>query len=66
MNVYELKTPRELLAGNSYAGRGIVIGKTPDGKKAAVAYFIMGRSENWARVTYYRAKERMVKEAEKL
>ena len=46
MNVYELKTPRELLAGNSYAGRGIVIGKTPDGKKAAVAYFIMGRSAN--------------------
>ena len=30
MNVYELKTPRELLTGNSYAGRGIVIGKTPD------------------------------------
>ena len=26
--------------------RGIVIGKTPDGKKAAIAYFIMGRSEN--------------------
>ena len=46
MNVYELKTPRELLTGNSYAGRGIVIGKTPDGKKAAVAYFIMGRSAN--------------------
>ena len=27
---------------------------------------IMERSENWARVTYYRAKERIVKEAEKL
>ena len=27
-------------------GRGIVIGKTADGKKAATAYFIMGRSEN--------------------
>ena len=27
---------------------------------------VMGRSENWARVTYYRAKERIVKEAEKL
>ena len=35
-----------LLAENSYPGRGIVIGKTPDGKKAAVAYFIMGRSQN--------------------
>ena len=27
-------------------GRGIVIGKTPDGKKAVTAYFIMGRSSN--------------------
>lgn len=30
----------------SYHGRGIVIGKSPDGKKAVIAYFIMGRSEN--------------------
>lgn len=34
------------LKGTSYPGRGIVIGKTPDGKKAVCAYFIMGRSEN--------------------
>jgi hypothetical protein len=34
------------LKGNSYPGRGIVIGKTADGKEAAIAYFIMGRSEN--------------------
>ncbi len=34
------------LKGNDYPGRGIVIGKTKDGKKAAIAYFIMGRSEN--------------------
>ena len=32
------------LKGNTYPGRGIVIGKTKDGKKAAIAYFIMGRS----------------------
>ena len=31
---------------NAYPGRGIVVGKTPDGKHAAIAYFIMGRSEN--------------------
>ncbi len=31
---------------NSYPGRGIIIGKTPDGKNAVTAYFIMGRSEN--------------------
>ena len=34
------------LKNNSYPGRGIIIGKTPDGKKAVTAYFIMGRSEN--------------------
>ncbi|MDE6752905.1 MAG: IMP cyclohydrolase [Eubacterium sp.] len=36
----------EELSSNSYPGRGIVLGKTPDGKKAVIAYFIMGRSEN--------------------
>ena len=34
------------LSGNAYPGRGIILGMTPDGKKAAIAYFIMGRSEN--------------------
>ena len=34
------------LAGNSYPGRGIVIGQSADGKQAVVAYFIMGRSVN--------------------
>ena len=34
------------LRENSYQGRGIVIGRTADGTKAAAAYFIMGRSEN--------------------
>ncbi len=37
---------QEELQANAYPGRGIVIGKTPDGKKAVTAYFIMGRSEN--------------------
>lgn len=36
---------QELLS-NVYPGRGIVIGKSKDGKKAVTAYFIMGRSEN--------------------
>lgn len=43
---YELKSMKERLTGNPYAGRGIVIGKSADGKKAMFAYFIMGRSEN--------------------
>nr|WP_308000132.1 IMP cyclohydrolase [uncultured Merdimonas sp.] len=34
------------LRDNSYPGRGIILGKTPDGTKAVAAYFIMGRSEN--------------------
>ena len=34
------------LSTNTYPGRGIVIGRTPDGTKAVTAYFIMGRSEN--------------------
>ena len=43
MAMYDLKT---LLSENSYPGRGIVIGKSADGKNAMIAYFIMGRSEN--------------------
>ena len=34
------------LSSTSYPGRGIIVGKTPDGTRAAIAYFIMGRSEN--------------------
>lgn len=46
MNIYKIDSLSDILANNTYPGRGIVIGKTPDGKNAAVAYFIMGRSEN--------------------
>ena len=46
MNVYEVKSMAERLSGNTYPGRGIVLGVTPDGKKAVAAYFIMGRSVN--------------------
>ena len=46
MNVYEVKTMQERLENNTYPGRGIVLGITPDGKKAVAAYFIMGRSVN--------------------
>ena len=34
------------LRANTYPGRGIVLGKSADGQKAVIAYFIMGRSEN--------------------
>ena len=46
MDIYKINDIGELITGNSYVGRGIVIGKTADGKKACVAYFIMGRSAN--------------------
>ncbi len=46
MDIYSIATAEQLIRGNRYPGRGIIIGKTADGKKAAAAYFIMGRSEN--------------------
>ena len=43
MNCVELA---QELRGNTYPGRGIVLGKSEDGSKMVIAYFIMGRSEN--------------------
>ena len=45
MNVYGIKSIKDTVSGNPYVGRGIVVGKSKSGK-AAVAYFIMGRSNN--------------------
>ena len=46
MDPYTVFSPEALLQGNSYVGRGLVLGCTPDGTRAVAAYFIMGRSEN--------------------
>ena len=46
MNIYKINDIGELINGNPYVGRGIVIGKTEDGRSAVSAYFIMGRSNN--------------------
>ncbi|MBQ0098832.1 MAG: IMP cyclohydrolase [Oscillospiraceae bacterium] len=46
MDIYKINDVDELQKGNTYPGRGIVIGKTKDGKNACVACFIMGRSSN--------------------
>lgn len=43
MNILSLK---QELESNSYPGRGIVLGKSEDGRYAVAAYFIMGRSVN--------------------
>ncbi|MDE6233854.1 MAG: IMP cyclohydrolase [Lachnospiraceae bacterium] len=42
----EMVSIEKELKGNAYPGRGIIIGRSADGKKAVTAYFIMGRSEN--------------------
>lgn len=46
MNIYETHDIAGLIRDNSYVGRGIVIGKSADGRYACSAYFIMGRSAN--------------------
>lgn len=46
MDNYKVNSVYEILESNSYAGRGIIVGTTPDAKNAVAAYFIMGRSEN--------------------
>ena len=46
MNIYKNNDLSILLTWNTYPGRGIVLGRTADGKQSVAAYFIMGRSEN--------------------
>jgi IMP cyclohydrolase len=46
MDIYAIGSIAEKLNTNTYPGRGIILGITPDGTKAVAAYFIMGRSVN--------------------
>lgn len=46
MDIYKINNIKDVIYGNSYVGRGIVVGKSNDGKNAVSAYFIMGRSAN--------------------
>ena len=41
-----MKRLTEFLNNNTYPGRGIVLGTSPDGTKQVIIYFIMGRSTN--------------------
>ena len=63
MDIYAVNQLSDLLNSNTYPGRGIVIGKTADGKKAAVAYFIMGRSVNSRNRVFVEVGEDMKTEA---
>ena len=46
MSIYNVDNLGTKLANSAYPGRGIVVGKSPNGKSAVFAYFIMGRSAN--------------------
>ena len=46
MDVYKVSRFEDAVRGNAYPGRGIIAGQSSDGTKAAIAYFIMGRSAN--------------------
>lgn len=46
MDTYKINNIYELIKDNAYVGRGIIAGKSADGKNAVSAYFIMGRSAN--------------------
>ena len=46
MDIYKISKFGDAVKGNRYPGRGIVVGKSCDGTKAVIAYFIMGRSDN--------------------
>ena len=46
MNIYKVNEIGGLIRENPYVGRGIVVGKSKNGKYAVSAYFIMGRSAN--------------------
>lgn len=59
MDIYKNNTVTELIKGNSYVGRGIILGKSSDGKKACSAYFIMGRSAN-SRNRIFTSKENAI------
>lgn len=46
MSIYDILPIKDRISGNPYVGRGIVVGKSQNGKNAVICYFIMGRSEN--------------------
>ncbi len=46
MDIYKINRIEDLLTGNPYPGRGIILGRSANGGKAVAAYFIMGRSAN--------------------
>ncbi len=60
MSVYQVMNIGKLIENNPYVGRGIVLGKSADGSKAVLAYFIMGRSENSRNRVFLKEKDNLV------
>ena len=50
----------ELLKSNTYNGRGIIVGKSEDGKRIMTAYFIMGRSANSRNRVFVQEKNKLM------
>jgi len=59
----EKQTLTALLAKYAYPGRGIMLGKTQNGKHAVIVYFIMGRSENSRNRVFTKKESGIVTEA---
>jgi len=58
-----LMNVKDLLASNTYPGRGILLGRSADGERAVMAYFIMGRSENSRNRVFTPTEDGIVTEA---
>ena len=51
MDIYNINDMGQLIQGNPYVGRGIVLGRSADGSKAVSAYFIMDQKLKLHRLT---------------
>lgn len=63
METYKINDIYELIKDNPYVGRGIVAGKSSDGKRAMSAYFIMGRSANSRNRIFRKEEGKLITEA---
>lgn len=58
-----IKTASKAVGATTYPGRGIIVGKSADGKRAVMAYFIMGRSVNSRNRVFVQEREGIRTEA---
>ena len=58
-----IQTAQSAVGATTYPGRGIIVGKSADGKRAMMAYFIMGRSVNSRNRVFVQEREGIRTEA---